>query len=182
MKIITLSEKQIKTSSIYNAIKEKHIVISITSATNQEIVLPNNINRVSQLFLKFDDVQDIDSRVIYFDQSMADDILTFVEKHLTSISLIVVQCQAGLSRSVAVGSALSKILNYTDDAIYTKGTPNMFVYTTILDYFFGNRYWKNEYPKIAHHRLKSMSYYLDPATIRLSQSIEAKRARDEEIF
>lgn len=182
MKIITLSEKQIKTSTIYNAIKEKHIVISITSAANQELMLPNNINRVSQLFLKFDDVQDIDSRVIYFDQSMADDILTFVEKHLTSISLIVVQCQAGLSRSVAIGAALSKILNYADDAIFTKGLPNMFVYTTLLDYFFGNRYWKNEFPKIAHHRLKSMSYYLDAATVRLAQTIETKRGKNEDIF
>ena len=110
MRIVTLSEREIKTSTIYSAIKEKHIVISITSAKDNEIVLPNNINRVSQLFLKFDDVQDIDSRFVYFDRSMADDILNFVEKHLTSVSLIVVQCQAGISRSVAVGAALSKIL------------------------------------------------------------------------
>lgn len=182
MRIVTLSEREIKTSTIYSAIKEKHIVISITSAKDNEIVLPNNINRVSQLFLKFDDVQDIDSRFVYFDRSMADDILNFVEKHLTSVSLIVVQCQAGISRSVAVGAALSKILNYADDAVYTKGIPNMFVYTTILDYLFGNRHWKNEYQKIYHHRSKVMTYYLNAATVRLATTIDTKRSKDEDLF
>ena len=71
---------------------------------------------------------------------MAKEIFDFVEKHANSISLIIVQCQAGINRSVAIGSALSKILNYSDDAIYTHGIPNMFVYTIMLDYFFGNKY------------------------------------------
>ena len=38
MRIVTLSEREIKTSTIYSAIKEKHIVISITSAKDNEIV------------------------------------------------------------------------------------------------------------------------------------------------
>ena len=32
MKFLTLSQKQIKNSAIYNSIKEKHVVISITPA------------------------------------------------------------------------------------------------------------------------------------------------------
>ena len=140
MKFLTLSQKQIKNSAIYNSIKEKHVVISITSAEDEEITIPFNTHRVSQLYLKFDDVQDIDSRYIYFDRSMANQILEFVEKYINSVSLIIVQCQAGLSRSVAIAAALSKIINYTDDNIYTKGIPNMFVYTTLLDELFGNRF------------------------------------------
>ena len=136
MKFLTLSQKQIKNSAIYNSIKEKHVVISITSAEDEEITIPFNTHRVSQLYLKFDDVQDIDSRYIYFDRSMANQILEFVEKYINSVSLIIVQCQAGLSRSVAIAAALSKIINYTDDNIYTKGIPNMFVYTTLLDELF----------------------------------------------
>ena len=120
MKFLTLSQKQIKNSAIYNSIKEKHVVISITSAEDEEITIPFNTHRVSQLYLKFDDVQDIDSRYIYFDRSMANQILEFVEKYINSVSLIIVQCQAGLSRSVAIAAALSKIINYTDDNIYTK--------------------------------------------------------------
>lgn len=178
MRILTLSEREIKNASIYNSIKEKHIVISITSAKDNEITLPHNITRVSQLFLKFDDVQDIDERFVYFDRGIAKEIFDFVEKHINSVSLIIVQCQAGLSRSVAVGSALSKIINYADDAIYTKGLPNMFVYTTMLDYFFGSRYWKNEYPKIAYKRNQSMMYYLKPAEIKLSNAMDRKRSND----
>ena len=120
MNIITLSEKEIKNVSVNSKLKEKHIVISITSAKDPEITLPKNIYRVSQLFLKFDDVQDIDERFIYFDRGMAKDIFDFVESYINSVSLIVVQCQAGISRSVAVASALSKIINYTDDKIRIK--------------------------------------------------------------
>ena len=68
MKFLTLSQKQIKNSAIYNSIKEKHVVISITSAEDEEITIPFNTHRVSQLYLKFDDVQDIDSRYIYFEK------------------------------------------------------------------------------------------------------------------
>lgn len=178
MNIITLSENEIKNSRIYSSIKEKHIVISITSAADNEIILPNNIYRVSQLFLKFDDVQDIDNRFIYFDRSMAEDILNFVEKHLSNISLIIVQCQAGLSRSVAVASALSKIINYADDMIYTKGIPNMFVYITILDTFFGNKYWKTQYTKLANARRQAMSYFLDASMMRLNNIKEQKRLKE----
>ena len=180
MKIITLSQREIKDARIYNTIKEKHVVISITSAQDEEITLPNNVTRVSQLFLKFDDVQDIDERFIYFDRGMAKEICDFVETHINSISLIIVQCQAGISRSVAIGAALSKIINYSDDAVYTKGIPNMFVYTTILDFFFGSRYWKNEYPKIAYKRHQAMNYYLNPATIKLGSVMDKKRSNDYE--
>lgn len=178
MNFITLSEREIKDSRIYNTIKEKHIVISITSAADEEVVIPPNINRLSTLYLKFDDVQDIDSRFVYFDRSMAKDIVEFVEKYCNQISLIVVQCQAGLSRSVAVASALSKIINYADDKIYTRGIPNMFVYITILDYVFGNRFWRNEYNKISYKRSQAMSAYLNPATVRLSSTIDKKRCED----
>lgn len=178
MKFITLSEQQIKTSKIYNSIKEKHVVISVTSSDSEGIIIPANASRVSQLFLKFDDVQDIDLRFVYFDRSMAEEIFRFIESNISSISLIVVQCQAGVSRSVAIASALSKIINYADDAIYTKGLPNMFVYITLLDYFFGNRFWRKEYPKIAFRRNQAMSYYLQPTLIRLSNTIDSKREKD----
>lgn len=175
MKFLTLSEREIKNSAIYNVIRDKHIVISISSAQDEETIIPPNVNRISTLYLKFDDVSDIDNRFIYFDRSMAKDILDFVELYCNQISLIIVQCQAGLSRSVAVASALSKIINYTDDKIFTKGIPNMFVYSTILDYFFGDRYWQQQYSKINQKRLQSMNMYLSPATIRLAASKEKKR-------
>ena len=73
---------------------------------------------------------------------------------------------------------MSKIINYADDTIYTKGLPNMFVYTTLLDCFFGNKLWRKEYPKIAFRRNQAMSYYLQPSLIRLSNTINNKREKD----
>lgn len=180
MRFLTLSEQEIKNSRIYNSIKEKHIVISITSAADQEVILPTNINRVSELFLKFDDVQDIDSRFIYFDRDMSKQILDFVETYINNVSLIIVQCQAGISRSVAVASALSKIINYADDAIYTSGIPNMFVYVTILDDFFGDRNWRHKYSRITNHRRKAMDQWLSQPMIRTAMIIDKKRENSYE--
>lgn len=175
MKFLKLSEREIKNSAIYNKIQDKHIVISITSAESYETLIPPNINRVSELHLKFDDVSDIDQRFVYFTRDQAREILEFVNKYCNQISLIIVQCEAGLSRSVAVASALSKILNYVDDSIFTKGIPNMFVYTTLLDVFFADKYWQKTWSRIVTHRLKSMGYYLTPAVIRLESAKESKR-------
>ena len=113
MNFLTLSKQQIK-STQYNQIKEKHIVISISGSGDEETIIPPNPHRLSQLFLKFDDIEDIMDNYIFFDRSMAQEILDFVEKYCNQISLVIVQCQAGLSRSVAVASALSKIINFSD--------------------------------------------------------------------
>lgn len=174
MNFLTLSKKQIQTTQ-YNQIKEKHIVISISGSEDQETIIPPNLNRLSQLHLKFDDIEDIMSGYIFFDKTMAQEVLEFVEKYCNQISLIVVQCQAGLSRSVAIASALSKIINYSDDYIFSKGIPNMFVYTTLLDHFFSNPYWQKEFSKMCNKRNQSMLRTLPPAAIKLDAVKYRKR-------
>lgn len=175
MNFLTLSEREILSPAVYNQVREKHIVISISGSEDKETVIPNNPNRAGKLHLKFDDVEDIQEQWIYFDRGCAEEILEFVERHCMAISLIVVQCQAGLSRSVAVASALSKIINGRDDAVFTKGIPNMFVYTTILDYFFANPNWSADYPKISTVRNKQLAQFLTPAMIRLYSAKTRKR-------
>lgn len=175
MKILTLGERELRSPQIYGAIKYKHILISISSSDRDEMVIPPNSSRLSTLFLKFDDVEDIDSRYVYFDRSMASDIIEFVENYCAQVDLIVVQCEAGLSRSVAIGSALSKILNYTDDEIFTKGIPNMFVYTTLLDYYFSNVAHDKDWSKINYRRVQGMSKFLTPAQIKLSRMKNSRR-------
>ena len=175
MKIITMGEKQLKNPQYYGAIKLKHVLISITSAERPETVLPSNVNRLSTLRLKFDDIEDLDSRYAYFDRGLAKEIIDFVDNYCYQVDVIVVQCEAGLSRSVAVGSALSKILNYTDDDIFTKGIPNMFVYTTLLDYYFSNTSYDKQWPKINYRRIQAMSQYLTPAQIKLSKMKNSRR-------
>lgn len=172
---LTLSEKEIKTESIYRAIRVPHIVISISGDEDNETLVPSNQYRRGLLHLKFDDVSDIDERYLYFTHAQAREILDFVNRNINSISLIIVQCHAGLSRSVGTAAALAKIINCADDEVFRSGIPNMFVYTTILEAFFGNPHWQQEYNKIHMMRLKSMGQYLSPALIRLSTSKENKR-------
>lgn len=173
MQFLTMNEKQIL-SNVYKGIKQKHIVISITQGGATNIKLPPNNARVSQLFLKFDDISGIDPNYLFFDESMAKDILEFVNNHINKVSLIIVNCQAGLSRSVAVASALSKIINYVDDAIFTKGIPNMFVYSTILETYFSNEDNRVIYSNIHNRRLQSMAEYLPPQVIKLNNIKEKK--------
>jgi len=176
MRFLTLSKQQIK-SPLYSRITEKHIVISISGSDDEETILPPNINRLNQLFLKFDDVEDINDEFTYFNRGLAQEIIDFVEKFCNQISLIVVQCQAGLSRSVAVASALSKIINNADDMIFTHGIPNMFVYTTILDLFFSNPVWYKEYSRINNQRTNAMLNTNTPAIVRLGASKQKKRVQ-----
>ena len=178
MQFLTLSEKEIKTPAIYSAISIPHIVISISGGDDNETVVPVNHSCVGTLHLKFDDVEDIQENYLYFDRSMANEILDFVERHITKISLIVVQCQAGLSRSVAVASALAKILNGRDDDVFTRGIPNMFVYTTLLDQFFGNPHWIEDYSKITMIRNKTIQQFLPPAVFRLGIAKTKKRTQE----
>ena len=63
-------------------------------------------------------------------------ILEFVEKYIDDIKLIIVNCEAGVSRSAGVAGALSKILNGWDDAYFKHSLPNMLVYRTILVEYF----------------------------------------------
>lgn len=175
MKFITLSEKEIKTPAVYNSIKEPHIVISISGVNDHETLIPNNVTRKGELHLKFDDVEDITDEYIYFDRGCAGEIFDFVERYCTQISLVVVQCKAGLSRSVAVASALSKIINGVDDSVFTNGIPNMFVYITMLDTFFASPTWQAEYPKMSTVRNKSLSRVLSPAMLRLYTAKTKKR-------
>lgn len=174
MKFLTFGEQSIRTAA-YSQIRDKHIVISISGSDDSEIMLPNNSNRLGQLFLKFDDVEDIQDEYIYFDRGCAKDVLDFVERYCTQISLIVVQCKAGLSRSVGLASALSKIINGVDDNVFTRGIPNMFVYSTMLEYFFGNPYWDADYSKISTIRNKQLSQFLSPSLIRLASAKNRKR-------
>lgn len=66
---------------------------------------------------------------VLFHEGHAKEILAFVEKH-KGVQSIIVQCEGGLSRSVAVKAALAKILN-GDETPYD-GT-NRLVYQTLLD-------------------------------------------------
>jgi len=71
--------------------------------------------------------------IILFDAKMAEQILDFVGCFKDKVDMIVVHCEAGISRSAGCASALSLILNKTDQYYFDHYLPNMLVYRIILN-------------------------------------------------
>lgn len=173
IKFLVLSRAQAEDKHVQGTINQKHILISINGTTGSDstpALIPDNENRVDMLQICFDDIDNRDMQRDSFDkinkkydfnlfsESHARNILNFVEKNIENIELIVVHCFAGVSRSVACASALSKILNNNDDKIFKSGCPNMKVYTTILEKFFLSCY--NElWPKITEINFNNTEYF-----------------------
>jgi predicted protein tyrosine phosphatase len=89
------------------------------------------------LFLKFadsDDPTDTSYPPITDDQARA--IAAFVEAN-KSVDLFVVNCDAGISRSSAIGAAILYHFTKSDRAIFkdSRYVPNMFVYRKLLYQF-----------------------------------------------
>ena len=71
--------------------------------------------------------------IILFDEKDADSILEFVSTYASDIDLIVVHCEAGISRSAGTASALSLIYNGEDQYYFDHYLPNMLVYRKIIN-------------------------------------------------
>ena len=74
-----------------------------------------------------------------FTSKDADDILNFVDYYKSKVNLIVVHCEAGISRSAGVAGVLSLIYNGTDEYYFKNYLPNILVYRKILNAFMGNK-------------------------------------------
>ena len=128
-------------STIESYAKQSHsdtsIVISITSERGRESVVPcnweNNIKDV--IFLQFDDMDGKHPNRIK--PYHANRIKVFMEYHLefTKFDKVIVQCEAGQSRSAGVAAALMKFYNNDDTPIFNnpRYTPNMLCYRTVLE-------------------------------------------------
>lgn len=117
-----------------------HAFISIKTPRDVDALLPVNGSTVDILRLAFDD---IDPKKQYpdgfqfrpgdvpFDVDMASQVWDFVNK-LPDECIIIVHCDAGLSRSPGLAAGLSKILNDDDAEFFNNHYPNMLVYRTIV--------------------------------------------------
>ena len=109
MDIIVKSQKDIESYAMKEH-KEKSILISIASkCMPSAMVIPCKVNGIKQFILKYINDTDLD--------------------------LIIVQCEAGQSRSAGVAAALMKYVWNDDTAIFNnkKYTPNMLCYRTVLN-------------------------------------------------
>ena len=131
MKFLVMSEREILN---YN-VKDIHIIISIKSPKSFRPIIPYYSNCLEILYLEFHDLDryypDREYKLISpLDAKLVWDV---VNVYKDKISLIICQCEAGISRSAGVAGAWSKVLNGDDTEIFKKYLPNMLVYNTILN-------------------------------------------------
>lgn len=134
MKITALPHAYVKDYIRKRSPATKAIVIWITCVDDPEEIEPIYKNGIIAWkdFL-FDDIDKAVYGMFPINDLDANAIVDMVEKFRSSISEIIVSCEAGYSRSPAVGAALSKYLNGTDDEFFSgKYYPNMLVYRTVL--------------------------------------------------
>jgi len=118
---------------------QKWSCISISSRKDEWPELQSE-NRVSVLRLAFADVSNVDWARIYgfpeeaiFGEETARSILNFYDSAVQQgAEVMMVHCEAGVSRSPGVAAALSKIHLGTDQEFFDRYTPNMLVYSKIL--------------------------------------------------
>lgn len=127
-------------SNAENYCKEPHndksIMISIKTPCDEtrpdvNITIDNNIMAILQL--AFDDVEEQYGDEKPISELQAKQIVEFVEDYKDSIDLIIVHCDAGISRSAGVCAALSKWLVNEDKRFFSGYVPNMKCYNTVLN-------------------------------------------------
>ena len=78
-----------------------------------------------------------------FNKELAKQILDFVHHYALEVNLIVVHCEAGISRSAGVASALSLIYNGEDQYYFDNYLPNMLVYRKIINVAVRKGFFQN---------------------------------------
>ena len=112
-------------------------VISISDCDKSSPVLENNTNNgiMARCKLKFDDVERGANNCIA--EIDAFNIVEFVVNTAKSYDLLIVHCEAGVSRSAGVAAAVMKAVNGDDFKVFDnpRYIPNMTCYRTVLTAF-----------------------------------------------
>lgn len=119
----------------------KHIVISFQDPNYDFVKLPEQSSRLAWIGFHCYDLDNDCGQFPYsrflFEQRHAKELLNFVNTWKDKVDLIVVNCVAGVSRSMGAAAAISKILNGNDTQFFKEGCPNMRIYRFILEEHFG---------------------------------------------
>lgn len=113
------------------------VAISISSEPDNWPVLSEE-NRLGLLQLAFYDIDHPVKQYETFTEEQAQQILDFAAKYWDEAKVMLVHCEAGVSRSAAVAAALSKIYFGDDEKFFQSPyIPNSLVYRTILNKYYG---------------------------------------------
>lgn len=120
-------------------IPERHIMISI-SGPGDLAKLPENPRRMDLLRLEFYDLSSPLEGYQIFTEDMAAKVWRFVKQYAVDKNiLIVVHCDAGLSRSPAIAAAIAKHYFGNDSHFFNRYLPNSLVYRIMLNVINGQR-------------------------------------------
>ena len=121
--------------------QEKTAVISINTSWERpaRIVKTQENGVLAVLCLFFDDVTGGPNS---FNEEHAENIIRFIDYWRDSVDILLVHCDAGISRSAAVCAAVKRYLGFNDMDIFNskKYDPNQLVYTTIREITVGEEY------------------------------------------
>ncbi len=134
-----------KAETFKNDLSTPHAFISVYTPQDEPPLLSTNENTLGILSLSFDDMDTVDNgfeqqfgrKQVLFDEYMALSILYFFEK--VRGNLIIVHCDAGVSRSPAIAAALSVCSGQSDSMFFNRFCPNRLVYKKILEENFKRR-------------------------------------------
>jgi predicted protein tyrosine phosphatase len=95
-------------------------------------------DRVDLLQMKFDDIEWARETFVTFNEGHAKEIVEFASKVWEKVDLIVIHCNAGISRSTAVGKGISKFYQPEFTSSFDKlWSPNKLVYDLLHAAFEG---------------------------------------------
>jgi predicted protein tyrosine phosphatase len=116
-----------------------HLLISITSAPEDQARLRTSENTLGVLRLSFPDVDTPTPEfpeASLFGVAEARRIWEFVLAHRDQTQRIVIHCDAGQCRSPAVAAALAKVFDGDDSEFFRRYRPNRRVFRTLLETYF----------------------------------------------
>lgn len=132
MKIEIMSRQEaIQKSYVIN---KDCVIISISDINSERPIFAANHNIKNVLTLFFDDEE---GSIKGMDKNQARSVANFINKWKDKVSLIIVHCGAGISRSAGVAAAIGKYLNGDDTFVFNnhKYVPNRNCYRKVLNAF-----------------------------------------------
>ena len=119
---------------------QPYCVISITDPEKRHASLKEDPNRTGTLLLKCNDVAESSARIKSvaqslgaFSDAMANEVTQFVRERMTAgTRLFVINCEAGVSRSAGIASALSWHFNHDESFFIVHYKPNQWIRKQLL--------------------------------------------------
>ena len=115
--------------------EQSFAIISIMTSPFQPVHIPKNENCLGELRVNFPDlINTIEGfeRHELFSPEIANKIWAFLET-VPQAKTLIIHCEAGVSRSPAVGAAIAQVLGQDYEEYFTKFVPNPLVYRIMLE-------------------------------------------------